>query len=62
MNNEEKKKHYYVSFTYTIAVEAEEYEDAEDNAHDEFAKMLRDGLHAGDFAMSDPEEVEEDWD
>jgi len=59
------KRNYYVSFIYTVMVEADSTKDAEDKAHEAFEKMLydptSDGLRAGDFVMSDPEEVEYEW-
>lgn len=55
MNNETNK--YIVTFCYSVIVEADDYDNAEDEAHNVFSAYLSAGLSAGDFAMSDVE----DW-
>lgn len=56
MTETKKLNKYVFYFTYAVVVEAEEDdEQAEDLAHEEFTKQLRDGLESGDFAMSDAE-------
>lgn len=52
---------YMVYFTYTVVVDAESPESAEDKAYDIFEKSLRDELHPSDFAMSDAEDVSDWW-
>lgn len=61
MDSDTKTTKYMVYFTYTIVVDSEDYETAEDLAHDEFAKTLAGGLSAGDFAISDAEDVSDWW-
>lgn len=61
MDNETKNTKYMVYFTYTIVVDAETDESAEDKAYDIFEKYLRDEASAGDFAMSDAEDVSDWW-
>jgi hypothetical protein len=46
-------KKYYVTHSYTVTVEAENEEEAEDKGYEEFRNQLLNGLGAGDFAMHD---------
>lgn len=48
-------KNYLVSFTYTVSVEADNEEQADDLGYDEFRKQLP-TLGAGEFAQHDAEE------
>lgn len=61
MSNAEETKttKYMVCFTYTIVVDAEDGDTAEDLAYADFEEQLGNngGLVAGDFAMSDAEDV-----
>lgn len=61
MDNETKNTKYMVYFTYTIVVDAETDEEAEDKSYDIFEKYLRDEANAGDFAISDAEDVSDWW-
>lgn len=61
MDNETETTKYMVTFIYTVLVDAETDESAEDKAYDIFEKYLRDEASAGDFAMSDAEDISEWW-
>lgn len=60
-DTETKTTKHMVYFTYTVVVDAETDEEAEDLAYEEFAKTLASGLSAGDFAISDAEDVSDWW-
>lgn len=62
MSNDEESKttKFMVYFTYTVVVDAEDYETAEDMAYTLFEKEMASGLHPSDFAVSDAEDVT-DW-
>ena len=51
------KQRYIATFCYSVEVEADvdDYDTAENLAYEEFEKYIKDGAHAGDFAMSDVE-------
>lgn len=47
---------YIVNFIYTVMVDADGYEEAQDVAYDNFSQQLAD-LHASDFSVSDAEDA-----
>lgn len=50
-------KEYFVTFTYTVGVKAEDHEQAGDLGYKAFRSELLGGLGAGDFYMVEPEQV-----
>jgi len=51
-------KEYYVSFTYTVVIQADNADDAYDKSYDAFRDELLGGLGAGEFAQHEPESKE----